>query len=279
METKEGRFAGAGGVEIYWRAWLPAGKPKAVVQIVHGIAEHSGRYASLAKELVLAGLAVYAGDLRGHGLSGGPRCHVDGFGLFAADQRRLLDVIREAFPDRPVFLLGHSMGSFIAARLADAHPGLFAGLVLSATGNALGGDVSPLLVAVSKLLSAVAPRLEIKPTDLSQYLSHDPAAVADYRADRLNYLKGLSCRLGAELMKAAGEQAETVSRLRLPVLLVAGGADRLVLGAAAVAARLSAADATVKIYDGLYHEIYNEAEPGRTAAVGDLKAWLLARCG
>lgn len=279
MRHTEGKLAARGGLELYWQAWLPEGEPKALVQLVHGIAEHSGRYAPVAELLVAAGLGVYADDHRGHGRSGGPRCHVERFSDYVDDERALRDLIAAGHPGKPIILYGHSMGSFIAARLVDREPGLYKALVLSATGDRLGGDVSPLLLAASKLLSVVAPRGMVKPTDLSQYISHDPVAVEAYRRDPLDFLDGLSFRLGAELMKVAKEQPEVVSRLRLPLFYFAGGEDRLVLGAREVAKRIASPDATVRIHEGLWHEVHNEAEPGRSAALAELRDWLLSRAG
>lgn len=115
---EDGKFAGAGGLEIYWQAWIPEGELGAVVLIAHGGAEHSGRYAWTADQLTARGYAVYAIDHRGHGRSDGPRAYVDRLDNAVADLHRLAALARERHPTPPVFLLGHSMGGLVALSYA-----------------------------------------------------------------------------------------------------------------------------------------------------------------
>src|SRR3954469_22735439 len=110
----EGRFAGEGGVEIYWQAWLPEATLRATVVLAHGASEHGGRYAWTGEQLAARGYALYAIDHRGHGKSEGPRAVVDRLGNAVEDLHTLVEKARQRNPDRPLVLLGHSMGGCVA---------------------------------------------------------------------------------------------------------------------------------------------------------------------
>ena len=161
---EEGRFAGVGGLEIYWQAWLPATPPHAIVTIAHGGAEHGGRYAWTASKLTARGYAVYAIDHRGHGRSAGPRAYVDRIDNAVSDLHTLDGIARERHPGLPVFLLGHSMGGLIALAYALRFQDELAGMVLSAPLALL--EVNPAARLGGRLLSTVAPRLTVVPSIL-----------------------------------------------------------------------------------------------------------------
>jgi alpha-beta hydrolase superfamily lysophospholipase len=274
MKHIDGHFSGVEGISIYYQAWLPETAPKAIIMVAHGIAEHSGRYLNVVNEVIPRGFAVYANDHRGHGRSEGDRCYVDHFDQYIDDVKLFYDLIRKDHPLAPIFLLGHSMGSLIAVQFTAKYESLLSGLILSGSGNKTGGDVSPLLIAISKLLSRIVPRLKIRATDLSQYISHDPEVVQRYRTDPLNFLKGFSARLGAELLRSFAINESLVGSFKLPLLFQAGGEDSLVLNARAVAEKFTMTDKTFRIYEGLWHEVYNESEADRRKVLNDLGEWL-----
>jgi acylglycerol lipase len=124
----EGRFAGG---RLYYRTWQPLGRPRAQVVISHGFAEHSGRYAHVAAALNDAHLAVWAPDHRGHGRSEGVRADIESVWAAVEDLGEFMDLVRSHAPEGPLFLVGHSMGGFIAAAFAERHQELLAGLALS----------------------------------------------------------------------------------------------------------------------------------------------------
>ena len=113
MKHSEGKFKGAGSLELYYQCWQPDGQPRAVVVIVHGIGEHSGRYMNVVNQLVPHGYAVYSFDNRGHGRSPGQRGYLNAWAEFREDVRAFLKKVREQEPGRSVFLMGHSLGSLI----------------------------------------------------------------------------------------------------------------------------------------------------------------------
>src|SRR5690606_5365987 len=110
MEHTEGTFRAFDGETIFHQAWLPDGTPRAVVLLVHGLGEHSGRYAHVASALVTAGCAVYALDHRGHGRSTGRRAFVRSYDEFLRDLHQFRGLIGREHPGAPLVLLGHSMG-------------------------------------------------------------------------------------------------------------------------------------------------------------------------
>ncbi len=276
MRHVEDSFIGQKGLKLSYQGWL-ADKPKALVQISHGIAEHGGRYARLAEALVSSGFSVYAADHRGHGRSEGQRCYVDNFDQYVDDELAFSAILRQGNPGQPLFLLGHSMGSTIALRYAARRESDLAGLIISGAGLAVGGKVSPILRAMASLISGIAPRLMLPPGDLSQFLSHDQAVVEAYRNDPLVCGEKISARLGAQMLKVFPQNAAIAQGLSLPLLYQVGGEDKLVLDGPALAQYFKMKDATLRIYPGLFHEVYNEAEPERSAVIADLKDWIAKR--
>jgi len=271
MTHVDGRFSGAGGVDLFWQAWTPA-DPRAVVVIAHGAGEHSGRYEHVARRLVDAGYAVYALDHRGHGRSAGRRALVDRMDRVIADVRTLVGRAASENPGRPLFLLGHSMGGTISIAFAARHQDELAGLALSGPVAVLEA-ASPALRVVASVLSTLTPNLGVFGVDPS-LVSRDPEVVRAYREDPLVFHGKLPARTVAELAAAVGRFPAEVPQIRLPLLVMHGTKDALapVAGATMVHERAASTDKTLRLYEGLYHEILNE--PERQTVLGDLLSWL-----
>ena len=271
---EEGRFDGEGGIEIYWQAWLPdAGKePRAVVVLAHGASEHGGRYAWTGGELVKRGYALYAIDHRGHGKSGGKRALIDRMSNAVEDLHTLVEKAAGRHPDRPLVLLGHSMGGAVALSYTSAHQESLDALLLSGPLAALEA-ASPVQRAAGRVLSVVAPALGVVGID-SSAVSRDPAVVKDYDEDPLNYHGKLPARTVAELSSAIDSFPDSVTKFTLPMLVMHGTADRLVpiAGAEMVVERAGSEDKKFIRYDGLFHEILNE--PERDRVLKDIADWL-----
>jgi alpha-beta hydrolase superfamily lysophospholipase len=275
MATHEdGRFKGEGGVEIYWQAWLPdsPATPRATIVLAHGASEHGGRYAWTGEQLAARGYALYAIDHRGHGKSAGPRAVIDRLQNAVEDLHTLIEKAHGRIPDRPLVLLGHSMGGCVAIAYTSEHEDTLDALVLSGPLAVLEA-ASPVQRAAGRLLSVVAPSLGVVDID-SSAVSRDPEVVKDYDADPLNYHGKLPARTVAELAKAIDGFPEAVAKFKLPLLVMHGTADRLVPIAAGqmVADRAGSGDKTWKPYDGLFHEILNE--PERQQVLDDIADWL-----
>ena len=271
---REGYLDGAGGLRIFWQAWLPQSAVRAVVVLAHGASEHSDRYQHVARRLTADGYATYAIEHRGHGRSEGTRALIDRVDNVVADLDQLVVLAAAEHPGVPVFLLGHSMGGAIALRYAVAHQQRLSGLALSGALAALEAAPAPMRVA-ARVLSAVAPRLPLFPIDADQ-VSRDPAVVESYKTDPLNYHGKLPVRTVAELAGAVDSFPEAVRSITIPVLIMYGTADGIVppAGSKMVAERIGSADKTVKPYEGLYHEIMNEPEQDRV--LDDVCAWIAA---
>lgn len=273
MQHSSDTIRSGDGLTLFYRAWRP-GRPRASLVLSHGYAEHSGRYAALAGALAKRGFAVYAPDHRGHGHSQGERANVRRFGSYARDLRSLVTTI----PKEPRFLLGHSMGGAVAALLALEHPRLVHGLILSGAFLENATRVPPVLLALSGVTSRLLPSLPTLKLDTS-LLSRDPEVVRSYESDPLIYTGGTKARLGAQMLAAGAEVLRRAGELRLPTLILHGAADRIAdpAGSHKLYARLAAEDKTLKLYDGFYHEIFNE--PGKERVVGDVLEWLEKQLG
>ncbi|MEU6586727.1 lysophospholipase [Nocardia sp. NPDC046763] len=271
--TETGEFEGAEG-RVFWQAWLPDGEPRAVAVIVHGYAEHSGRYAHVAQRLTESGFAVYALDHTGHGKSEGPRANVVSLDTAADNVRTMLATATGRHPGLPSFLIGHSMGGLTTAYLATRDQPEVTGIVLSApaieieAGNAVQRLAAPL---VSKYL----PNLPVVKLD-STLVSRDPDVVRAYDTDPLVHHGGVPARTAGEMLRAGEFVKSHLDRLTAPLLVQHGAADALASPTGSDLLERSAAskDKTVIRYDGLYHEIYNEPEQDKVLT--DLVNWLEA---
>lgn len=272
MQQHTGELEGTKGVALAWQAWLPDDDPKAVVILSHGLAEHSGRYAHVATCLVGHGYGVYALDHRGHGRSQGRRAQIDRMAYVVDDLHTFVGLVRSEQPAKPQFLLGHSVGGAVAVNYALEHPDELAGLVLSAPAVVIE-NAPAVQVRAGKILSAIAPGFPLLALD-GTAVSRDTAVVHAYDTDPLNYRGKIPVRTLAELVDTAEKLPDRLGDLRLPILLLQGTADRLVPLSASrlVHDRVSSPDRTLRLYEGLYHEVFNE--PERDQVLADLCDWL-----
>jgi alpha-beta hydrolase superfamily lysophospholipase len=268
----EDTFEGVGGIEIFWQAWEPAGQAKALVVLAHGVSEHSGRYAHVGEALAASGYAFYALDHRGHGRSGRPKGRIDRLDNAVADLRTFTDLAHARHPELKTFLLGHSMGGLIAVVYALEHPDTLDGLLLS--GPAVSIEmVSDAELTVAKVLSELVPNLRLTKIE-ADGISRDPAVVQAYLDDPLVDTGRIEVRLSGEIVKGAEALPDRLSELRMPLLLLHGGDDKLTSpgGSKLIYEGSTSDDKTLEIYDGLFHEILNEPEQDRVIA--DIVAWL-----
>ncbi|HIP97483.1 MAG TPA: alpha/beta hydrolase, partial [Anaerolineae bacterium] len=271
-----GVFKGANDFWIHYRGWQPEGDPQAVLVLAHGYAEHSGRYAHVADYFVNQGYAVYALDHRGHGKSDGKRGYFERFQFLVDDLDKFVTVVRAIGGVGSLFLVGHSMGGLLSAAYTIQHPDGVDGLVLSGAGVKVGEDVSPLLRAMSGVISALLPRMGVTQLEAAA-ISRDPQVVARYDSDPLNYRGKVPARVGAEMLKTARWVMREAHAIACPVLIMHGTADKLAnpTGSRELYEAVSSSDKTLKLWDGLYHEIFNEPEKERVLAF--MRDWLAER--
>jgi acylglycerol lipase len=276
MKHIEGTFQGVRNANIYYQAWLPEGKSKAVLLVVHGLGEHSGRYGNIVNRFVPLGFAVYGLDHIGHGKSDGAREMLERFDDFTDTLTIYYDKVKEWQPGKPVFLLGHSLGGLIAAYYLLDHQDFFKGAVISAPAVKVGDSVSPATVAMGKVLSVIAPGMGVMALD-ANFLSHDPAVVKAYVSDPLVFHGKTPARMAAEMLKAMQRVTAEAQKITLPFITVQGSEDKLVDpgGSKLLYDKAGSKDKTLKIYEGFYHEVFNE--PDRARVLHDVEAWLAAR--
>lgn len=263
------------GPELFAQSWLPAGVARAAVLIVHGLAEHSGRYDATATELALADFAVHAVDYRGHGLSEGIRVHVDSLDEYVADAKAALEAVRSRHPTLPVFLLGHSQGGLVVLKLTlGAHDGV-AGIVAVSPFLAVHPAARPsrFVRATAAVMRHLAPRLPL-PTHIDvTVLARDPAVGNAYARDPL-----VSHAASAGWLRAIGraqrEVQEAAPRLRVPALVMASSEDRLVDPEATRRFAQEAPSDIVEfvMWEGFFHEMLNDV--GREDVLGRIVTWL-----
>jgi len=278
MNHEDGFFTGVRGARIYYQYWLPDSKPRAVILISHGLAEHSGRYMNVVSRFVPLGYAVYSLDHLGHGRSDGRRVYVRQFANYTDVLGNYLAMIGKWQPGRRIFLLGHSMGALVAASLLLDYQSAFTGAILSGPSVVVPKNVSRSTIAIARLLSTLAPTIGLMGLDATG-VSRDPAVVRAYIDDPLVYKGKTTARLAYELVKTMQRVTAKASRMTLPMMILQGGADRLVDpdGARMLYDTIGSSDKTLKIYDNLYHEVYNE--PERDQVLGDVEAWLEEHLG
>jgi len=261
--------------ELYWQSWQPDAPPRAAVLLVHGLGEHSGRYRHVATHLVERDVAVYAIDHSGHGRSGGVPGFVVGFEDYLDGVRALFGKIRTEQGQCPVFLVGHSMGGLIGAVYLLDHPSEFAGCVLSGPAVEVENAPPAWLLHVNRLLARLTPKVGMLKLDPAG-VSRDEAVVADYISDPLVYKGKVSARLVAELFSNMQKVMANAGRIRLPILLLHGEADVLASprGSRSLYELVGSSDKTLRIYPGLYHEIFNE--PEQDEVLGHMSDWIAA---
>jgi acylglycerol lipase len=273
MKHEEGFFKGVRDSRIYYQCWLPEGETKAVLLVVHGLAEHSRRYMNLVHHFLPLGYAVYAIDHLGHGRSDGARVYVERFTDYTDTVAAFREMIHERQKDKPVFLVGHSMGGLIGALYLLDHQGELAGAVLSGPTVKIPDTIPAVTIFLGKVLSVLAPRLGLIALEAAG-VSRDPAVVRAYENDPLVYRGKTTARLGSEMLKTIRRVATEASRITLPLLILQGSADRLVdpSGAQMFHDRVASPDKRIILYEGLYHEVFNEPEHDRVFK--DVETWL-----
>ena len=275
MNHIEGNFKGVRNANIYYQAWLPEGNVKAVLLVVHGLGEHCGRYMNVVNHLVPLGYAVYGLDHIGHGKSEGLREFVEGFEDYTHTLSMYYDMVKGWQTGKPIFLLGHSMGGLIASYYLLDHQADFKGAVISAPSIKVGESISQATIAIGKLLSVLAPKAGVLALDVNG-ISRDPQVVTAYVNDPLVFHGKTPARLAAEMLKAMLRVTAEVGKITLPFIVVQGGEDKLVdpAGAQMLYDKASSKDKRIQVYQGLYHEVFNE--PERARVLKDVETWLAA---
>lgn len=278
MQHKDGYFEGARGLSLYFQYWQPEGPAKAVLLLVHGAGEHSTRYQHLAEYFCAQGYAVAGLDHTGHGKSEGRYGFVERFPDHVDSLRNYQQQVAGDFPGLPVILLGHSMGGLISALFLLQHQRDIVACALSGPAIKTELEPPPFQIWLIKWISRLFPKLGVLELDAAG-VSRDPAVVEQYREDPLVFHGKMSARMVAEMFAAMSQVQEAAGDITLPLLLMHGGEDAMTApaGSQFLYDQVNSGEKTLKIYPGLYHEIFNE--PEQQAVFADLLGWCEERLG
>jgi len=272
----EGCFKSVDHLDFYERRWEPAGRAKADLVLLHGYGEHCSRYDHVGKALSLAGIAVHTYDQRGYGRSPGKRAYIDDFNVLLGDLDVYLAHLQPRLEGAPFFMMGHSMGGMVLAAYMQTRQVPVRGLIFSSPFLALNDDVPKILLALASILGAITPWLPVARVD-NAGLSRDPKVVEAADKDPLSYHGMVKARTGAQFNAVIGRIQADFEAITAPVYIIHGGEDRIVpnAGSRMLYERCSSTDKTLKIYEGGYHELWNDLE--KEAVISGIRDWILAR--
>jgi len=269
--AQEQKLSGSGGLGIVVRSWRPDTKPRGIVAIVPGFNSHSGYYGWVADQLVAAGYAVHAVDLRGRGKSDGERFYVQQFSDYLSDVDRMMRLAKERDPGLPIVLLGHSAGGVVSCLYALEHQKDLAALVCESF--AFQVPAPDFVLAVLKGISHIAPHahvLRLKNEDFSR----DPAVVAAMNADPLIAHETQPTQTVAEMVRADERLKESFPSMMLPLFIIHGTLDKATKpsGSQFFYDTAGSKDKTLKLYEGYYHDMLNDV--GKEVVMRDIMMWI-----
>lgn len=271
----ESTFDGVDGVPIVYDMWIPDAEPKAVVVLSHGLGEHARRYDHVAQRFGEAGLVVYALDHRGHGRSGGKRVLLKDISEYTGDFDTLMQIAAKDYPTLKKVALGHSMGGAVVFAYGADHPSDYDLMVLSGPAVATQTGVPPVKAFIGKKLGAVAPGFPVETLPASA-VSRDPEVVAAYEADPLVHHGKVPAGIARGMLMVSDTMPRRAPDITAPLLVVHGEKDLLVpvVGSERLVEHVGSEDVHLKVYTGLYHEVFNEPEQG--VVLDDVVSWIEA---
>ncbi len=268
------RVEGAGGLNIFFRSLRPKRNPRGVVIIIPGFNSHSGYYAWVAEQLVAAGLAVYAVDLRGRGNSDGERFYVDDFDDYVSDVAAVVALAKSREGDLPLFLLGHSAGGVVSCLYTLAHETEIDGLICESFAFQL--PAPDFVLAVFKGISHLAPHAHILHLK-NETFSRDPNVVQALNDDPLVGQETQPSQTMAAMVRADERVKQGFPLITLPVLILHGMLDQNAkpAGSQLFYETAGSLDKTLKLYEGAFHDLLNDLD--KEVVMADINSWLNAR--
>jgi acylglycerol lipase len=269
-----------GGLKLFIRSWRPGGQARGVLVIVHGFNAHSGQYAEVASQFVADGLAVYAPDLRGRGLSDGERYYIENMADWVDDVAAAVSQARLLEPGLPVFLLGHSAGGVISCLYTLEHQAELAGFICESF--AFQVPTSEFAIAVLRGVSHLAPHAHVVKLKNEDF-SRDPDVVKMLNEDPLIANEVQPTRTVAELARADDRLGKAFPFITLPILILHGTDDKVTKpgGSQIFYDFAGSTDKTIKLYPGYFHDPLHDI--GKEAVLADIRNWidmrLFARLG
>jgi acylglycerol lipase len=272
--AREEKVAAVGGLNIFVRSWRPHGVARAVVVICPGFNAHSGQYHWVGEQLAAIGLAVYAVDLRGRGHSDGERFYVEKMADYVSDVATVVALAKTREPGLSVYLLGHSAGGVVSCVYTLEHQAELAGLICESF--AFQVPTPDFAIAVLKGVSHLAPHAHVVKLKNEDF-SRDPEVVRAMNKDPLIAHEVQPTRTLAELARADERLEKEFPLITLPVLILHGTLDKVTKpsGSQLFYDMAGAADKTLKLYDGHYHDLLNDVDKEKVLA--DITGWINTR--
>ncbi len=238
------------------RTWRPADKAQAIVVIVHGVMEHTGRWDELARQLAGAGFVVTGTDYRGHGESEGRRVAIDSIDTLSGDLNQLCATVLQELPDVPLFVLGHSLGSLVSLKYCLRYRPNLRGLVLSGNALAARDNLPAFALAILPTLARILPHVRLPPALHAEDISTDPAVVAAYERDPLVDRGRWRLQTTSAALKAALECRRHMREITVPLLVLHGESDKMIStsGARFAVENACSEDKTLGLYPNEFHE-------------------------
>jgi len=275
MKTFETNWKTRDGLDIFAQGWEPDRAPKAVICLVHGHGEHSGRYAHVGAALAKAGYALYGFDQRGHGKSAGARGHTPSYDRLMDDVEDLLGQSAQRYAGLPQFLYGHSMGGNEVLNYAIRRKPQMAGVIATGPWLKLAFEPPAFKVALGRFMNNIAPGFTQASGLETAALSRDQKVVDAYVNDPLVHDK-ISARTFVSIHDAGLWALAHAQEFPLPLLLMHASADRIISAQASREfAKKGGKNITLHIWDDWYHEIHNE--PGQAEVFKMMTIWMDAR--
>jgi acylglycerol lipase len=273
MKHFESNWKTADGLSIFAQGWEPAEQsPKAVICLVHGIGEHSGRYTHVAEAFTKSGYVLFGADLRGHGKSEGPRGHFPSIGAVILDIDQLLDHARSRYPGVPLILYGHSLGGILVLYYGLKQKPDVKGIIATSSGLHTALEKQPVKILAAKILGSIIPGVSL-PTGLDvNAISQDKEVVATYSADPLVHDR-MSLGFGKIMLGVIRLTFNRAKEFPVPLLLMHGKSDTIAYpsGSEEIAA-LVKEKSTLVIWENGWHELHNE--PFKEEVFKTMISWL-----
>ncbi|MBI9048292.1 MAG: lysophospholipase [Anaerolineaceae bacterium] len=275
MKHETGYWVSENQENIFFQTWAPDKTSKGCIFILHGLGEHSARYAHVAAWFAERQYLVQSFDLPGHGKSDGIRGHAESFAAIHNIANHFISDLNTAYPDIPIIIYGHSMGGELALDYGFENSHYVDGIISSSPGLIPGNPPSKIIIALSGILQAIIPKYQIDNNLPLDGLSRDQKVIDDYNADPLVH-NWVSMRIGSEIINRGRWIIDHADQFpEIPLLLQIGEKDILVSPEGVLAFARNKNVQECKVWSGFFHELHNEPEQEKIFEC--LYEWIIER--
>nr|CAB3263812.1 monoglyceride lipase-like [Phallusia mammillata] len=271
-------FINASNDYIFCKYWKPAGEPRALILIIHGFGEHSGRYSIMAPKFTELGFLVFSNDHYCHGESDGYRLDIADYQVFLRDLKQHCSIMKEKYPNLPLFVLGHSMGGALACLFVHQNPDLAKHVVLSSPMIAKNKELTRTKLFLMRLFSSTFPHMPVGSLD-TKLISRDMQQVKKYDTDPLVYHNKVLLRTAISISELFDDTEKILPEITFSFFVLHGDRDGMcdVSGSKMLHELAKSTDKTIKIFPGGYHELVHDIEPTSSEYASCIVDWLKER--